>query len=165
MSVPSWFRPRGYQHFDVPVGVPYAEAISPSQVASHSWSPLIHYIKEDKRYKPLSGKTVKKARPIMYASHRDACILSCYSNKLVGMLDGWYAQSALNECVVAYRSLSKSNYHFAEQVQRYVQSQNAVTAMCFDVSGFFDNLRHNQLKERLRWILIVRNCRATGMLF
>lgn len=89
----------------------------------------------------------------MYASHRDACILSCYSAKLTALLDHWYSKSNLDDTVVAYRSLGKGNYHFAERVQSYVHAHNNITVMCFDVSGFFDNLRHALIKERLRWVL------------
>jgi len=55
-------------------------------VAKHAWLPLIHYIKRTKRYKASKGKTVFKDRPIMYASHRDACILSKYAWELTTAL-------------------------------------------------------------------------------
>ncbi|WP_144062041.1 reverse transcriptase domain-containing protein [Sphingomonas sp. MM-1] len=89
----------------------------------------------------------------MFASHRDACILSKYSAELVALLDRWYRDNSLDETVIAYRSLGLSNYHFARRVQDYVRSQPSLTVMCFDVTGFFDNLDHGRLKERLRWIL------------
>ena len=45
-----WFKPRGYRHFDAPVGRPFAERISQAQfVEQHSWLPLIHF---EKRVKP-----------------------------------------------------------------------------------------------------------------
>ncbi|AGH50196.1 Reverse transcriptase [Sphingomonas sp. MM-1] len=153
MKTPSWFRVRGYSHFDVPVKVAFAEGLCPEQVIRHPWSPLIHYIKTEKRYKARERKTVPKERPIMFASHRDACILSKYSAELVALLDRWYRDNSLDETVIAYRSLGLSNYHFARRVQDYVRSQPSLTVMCFDVTGFFDNLDHGRLKERLRWIL------------
>ena len=91
----------------------------------------------------------------MYASHRDSCILAKYSSELVGRLDKWYSANGLNETVVAYRPLGKSNYHFAERVQNFVRSQPSLTVMCFDVTGFFDNLNHAHLKERIKWLLEV----------
>lgn len=153
MKPPPWYRPRSYQHFDVPVGLPFAEAISPELVSRHPWSPLIHYIKSEKRYDSDSRKTIRKTRPIMFASHRDSCILSKYSFEIVKRLDAWYAAAGLNESVVAYRSLGHSNYHFARRVELYVKDRPSITVMCFDVTGFFDNLDHRRLKERLRWIL------------
>ena len=113
MNKPDWYRPRGYLHFDVPVKLEFAEALTPAKVASHVWSPLIHYVKVEKRYKVKERKTVPKERPIMFASHRDACILSKYSADLVGRLDQWYAANNLDDTVIAYRSLGRSNYHFA----------------------------------------------------
>lgn len=128
-------------------------ALTPAQVASHVWSPLIHYVKTEKRYKVKERKTVPKERPIMFASHRDACILSKYSADLVGRLDEWYLANGLNDTVIAYRSLGQSNYHFAKRVEDFVRSHPSLTVMCFDVSGFFDNLDHKRLRLRLKDIL------------
>lgn len=152
-SPPSWFRPRGYLHLDVPVKPAFAKAVTAVSVASHAWSPLIHYVKSEKRYNIKARKTVPKQRPIMFASHRDACILSKYSADLVLKLDSWYALNGLDETVIAYRSLGLSNYHFAKRVENFVRSQPSLTVMCFDVTGFFDNLDHKRLKSQLKWIL------------
>jgi hypothetical protein len=57
------------------------------------------------------------------------------------------------EAVIAYRSLGKSNYHFAATAQAYVRDHQSVEAMCFDVTGFFDNIDHKRLKRRLKWLL------------
>jgi len=89
----------------------------------------------------------------MFASHRDACILSKYSADLVARLDAWYAAKGLDDTVIAYRSLGKSNYHFAKRVEDFVRSHASLTVMCFDVTGFFDNLDHKLLKARLKAIL------------
>lgn len=148
-----WFNPRGYLHFDVPVRAEYAAALCPAGVAAHVWSPLIHYVKVEKRYKAVDKKTIKKERPIMYASHRDACILSKYSADLVRRLDKWYLENGLSDSVIAYRALGRSNYHFAKRVEDYVRANSSLTVICFDVTGFFDNLNHKYLKSRLKWIL------------
>lgn len=91
----------------------------------------------------------------MFASHRDACILAKYSNHLVEILDGWYLKNGLHNTVIAYRALNQANYHFAATVQRFVQKHDPVYVMCFDVTGFFDNIRHDILKQRLKRILDV----------
>jgi RNA-directed DNA polymerase len=162
MEKPSWFRPRGYRHLDAPVSVGWACKIDPEFVAAHSWSPLIHYIKKQKRYKLVSKKTTiapavmaveTKPRHIMFASHRDACILSKYSAEIVKRLDVFYEKCGLNSTVIAYRSLGKSNYHFAADVQEFVRQNDPLIVMCFDVSGFFDSLNHRKLKARLKWLL------------
>jgi RNA-directed DNA polymerase len=153
MGKADWFKPRNYKHFDVPVGPAWAASLTPSNVVSHAWSPLLHWIKATPRYKPTEGKTVMKERDIMHASHRDACILSKYSAVLTEKLDAFYCANGLNEAVVAYRSLGKSNYHFASTAQEFVRQHQVVEAMCFDVTGFFDNIEHKRLKKRLKAIL------------
>lgn len=153
MKPPNWFRPRGYLHLDMPVKPDFAIGLTPARVAAHAWSPLIHYVKTEKRYKVKERKTVAKERPIMFASHRDSCILSKYSADLVTKLDDWYAASGLDDTVIAYRSLGQSNYHFAKRVEDFVRAHSSLTVMCFDVTGFFDNLDHKRLKARLKWAL------------
>jgi len=137
----------------MPVKPAFAAALTPASVAAHVWSPLIHYVKTEKRYKVKERKTIPKERPIMFASHRDSCILSKYSAELVARLDKWYAANGLNETVIAYRSLGRSNYHFARRVEEFVRAHASLTVMCFDVTGFFDNLDHKHLRSRLKWIL------------
>lgn len=156
MAKPPWFKPRHYKHFDVPIGSEWASALTPEHVAAHSWSPLLHWIKETPRYR-LNDQNVMelvvKPRDIMHASHRDACILAKYSHELTGRLDAWYTENGLNEAVIAYRSLGQSNYHFAATAQAFVRDRHSVEAMCFDVTGFFDNIDHKRLKQRLKWLL------------
>jgi hypothetical protein len=149
-----WFRPRGYRHFDAQVGRPFAERISQVQVVErHSWLPLIYYDKRVKRYKRKTRKTIFKSRPIMYASHRDACILSKYAWDLSRELDAYYDQSGLKRHVIAYRKLGKSNYHFSADALRFAQAKPHCVVLCYDISGFFDNLDHRILKDRLKRIL------------
>ncbi len=156
MAKPSWFKPRHYKHFDVPIGPEWAAALTPEQVAAHAWSPLLHWIKETPRYR-LNDQGVMelkvKPRDIMHASHRDACVLAKYSHELTSKLDAWYAANGLDKTVIAYRSLGKSNYHFAATAQAYVRDHHSVEAMCFDVTGFFDNIDHKRLRRRLKWLL------------
>jgi RNA-directed DNA polymerase len=93
---PDWFRPRSYRHLDAPVGSSFAtKVLNPTFVAQHPWSPLISYVKRQKRYKPKDRKTVFKDRPIMFASHRDACILSRYATEVSDRLDEAYAKQGL----------------------------------------------------------------------
>ncbi len=91
----------------------------------------------------------------MFASHRDACILAKYSSDLVTRLDALYEREGLGDNVIAYRSLGKSNYHFAAFAQEFVRAHDPVEAMCFDVTGFFDHINHRKLKARLRALLNV----------
>ena len=151
-----WFKPRGYRHFDAQVGASFAEHISKAQfVERHSWLPLIRYEKRTKRYKPDKHKTVYKPRQIMYASHRDACILSKYAWDLSCQLDAHYERAGLGQHVIAYRKLGKSNYHFSADALRFARARPGCIVLCYDVSGFFDNIDHAILKNRLKRILEV----------
>ncbi len=124
-------------------------------VAAHSFSPLIFYSKPEKRYKPALRKTKVKERPIMYASHRDACILSYYAHLLNTLLECEYAKGRMGDNVIAYRALGRGNYHFAADVYAYALKHAPVAILAYDVKGFFDNLNHDLLKTRLKRILQV----------
>jgi hypothetical protein len=151
-----WFKPRGYGHLDAPVGETFAAGVGGAGfAASHDWSVLIHYIDETKRYKPKKRKTVLKPRPIMYASHRDACILSKYAHDLTQLLDAHYAATNLHENVIGYRKLGRANYDFAAAACQFARAFAPCVVMCFDVTGFFDHLDHSILKRKLKQILKV----------
>lgn len=151
---PDWFRPRGYRHFDTPVGDGFAtKAMSPAFVARHSWSPLISYVKRQKRYKRDQRKTVFKPRTIMFASHRDACILSRYAADISQRLDQAYGANGLHDAVIAYRKLGLSNYDFASRALAFARNHTPCVILCFDVTGFFDNLDHKFLKLRIADLL------------
>lgn len=149
---PTWFRPRGYRHLDAAIGPVYAAKVANDGfAAAHSWSPLISYVKREKRYKPLLKKTVFKDRDIMYASHRDASVLSYYASELTQKLNDEYEAAGLGGSVIAYRSLGKSNYDFTAAALDFAVAHAPCRVMCFDVTGFFDNLDHQILKRRLAW--------------
>ena len=153
---PSWFKTRRYRHFDVPVGASFlSNASNEVFVSKHSWLPLIHYIKRQKRYKPKDNKTVYKDRDIMFAGHRDACILSKYAHDLNQLLEVFYKTSTLNNSVVAYRKLGRANHDFSAEAATFARSISPCRVLCFDISGFFDHLDHGILKARLRNILNV----------
>lgn len=153
---PEWFKSRSYKHFDAAVGEAFADkSCNPLFVKSHAWLPLIHYTKKTKRYKPQEGRTVYKDRPIMYASHRDACILSKYASDLDAALDTYYEQNGLCSHVIAYRKLGKSNYDFSAEAYNFCHENSPCMVLCFDITGFFDNLNHHILKNRLKRVLSV----------
>jgi RNA-directed DNA polymerase len=154
---PEWFKTRGYKHLDAPVGDAFAERVCDSQfVKIHSWLPLIRYIKRVKRYKPTQGQTEYKERPIMYASHRDACILAKFSHELNILLDKFYIANNLSEHVIAYRKLGRANYHFSSHAYSFALATAPCVILCFDITGFFDNLDHSILKDRLKRILALK---------
>lgn len=157
----NWFRKRGYRHFDAPVSTSYADKVcNPKFVAKHSWLPLIHYVKRVKRYKNKIGKTAYKDRPIMFASHRDACILSKYAFDIGVLLEQHYGKSGLSSYVIAYRKLGLANFDFSAKANRFAQEHQPCVVLCFDITGFFDNLDHAILKSRLKHLLGVHELPA-----
>ena len=151
---PSWFIKRGYKHFDAPVGDAFVQQLEEgASIDAHSWSPLIRYEKRIKRYKPIDGKTVYKERPIMYASHRDRCILAKYAFELSKSLDNFYNLEGLSAIVIGYRRLGKSNYDFSAEACRFALAHSPCVVLCFDITGFFDHLDHRLLKDRLKRLL------------
>lgn len=157
---PIWFKNRGYRHFDKPVCEAFARKVSLLEfVAKHTFLPLIHYDKEEIRYKydetQKKRVTVVKKRPIKYASHRDACILSYYAYLLGCEMEKRYVNFGLSDSVIAYRALGKANYTFAAEAMAFAETNAPVVVLAFDVTGFFDNLDHKRLKRRLKDILKV----------
>lgn len=153
-----WFKSRGYRHFDLPVGEKFASKVmDPSLVLQHSFLPLLHYTKSEKRYKrcqKTGTRTITtKDRPIKYASHRDACILSFYASEMNKLLDAHYEAAGLSDSVLAYRALGRGNYDFSAEVLAFAKAHAPVTILAFDVSSFFDKLDHKLLKCRLKAVL------------
>jgi hypothetical protein len=155
-----WLKPRRYRHFDLPVNEAFAQkAMNPTTVSRHAFSPLIHYTKTETRYKrcPKTGaRTItQKERPIKYAAHRDACILSYYAHQINQALDTRYKATGISDNVIAYRALGLGNYDFAAEAMTYARAEAPVVILAFDITGFFDNLDHGLLKQRLKFLLRV----------
>ena len=151
---PEWFKMRRYRHLDLPVGSEFIEKTkNPLYVASHSFLPLLNYTKTDRKYKKDQHDVINKDRPISYASHKDACILSYYAHKLNKYLDKIYLDNNLDKNVIAYRSLGKANYDFASEVFDFCKQNAPVVVLAFDIEKFFDTLDHKLLKDRFKKIL------------
>nr|WP_279347192.1 reverse transcriptase domain-containing protein [Govania unica] len=153
-----WLKPRRYRHFDLPVNEAFArKAMIPTVVSKHAFSPLIHYSKEETRYKkcPKTGtRTIsQKERPIKYAAHRDACILSYYAHQINQALDARYKAVSISDNVIAYRALGQANYNFAAEAMAFAQAKAPVVILAFDITSFFDTLDHGLLKRRLKSLL------------
>lgn len=97
-----------------------------------------------------------KVRPIMYASHMDAHIYSYYNFLLLTEYEEYLKRQGISDSVTAYRKIrikesnkGKSNIHFAKEVFDYIQTQNECVVVTHDIEGFFDNISHRVLKEKL----------------
>jgi RNA-directed DNA polymerase len=148
-----WYRKRNYLHFDEPIQENHAAKIvtDPNQVAAHPFFPLIYFkvesikVKRNKATKKLEPKT--KSREISYASHLDSHIYSYYANKLSRAYEASLIQAGIQDCVLAFRPLGKSNIQFAAEAFQEIKKRDACHVIGLDIEGFFDNLNHIQLKD------------------
>ncbi|MBO9614676.1 MAG: hypothetical protein J7619_18390 [Dyadobacter sp.] len=135
-------------------------------VATHRFSPLLHYkivnhrYKRDGSQKLESGKIGRaykaKIRPIYYANHLDAQIFAFYADKISKRLNEFYESDInLSNSVIGYRAIqsntrrNKCTIDFAREVFEFISNQNAnnVSVVCLDVASFFDTLDHSVLKS------------------
>lgn len=149
-----WYKHRGYVHFDSPLGIQAAEqlALNPVKVASHAFYPLLRYTVTSEKIKKnrATGKVVsktKKARPISYAAHADSHIYAYYNYQLGKAYEAKLQFSAAESSVLAFRALGKSNINFANEAFEAIKDMGECIAFATDITGFFDNLRHNDLKR------------------
>lgn len=154
-----WFRRRGYLHFDSPVKLRKACQIvkSPFNVAQHAFFPLINYnIQSFKISIDEDGNVLKntKTRPISYASHIDSHIYSYYAELLSDLYEKTLGELQLQNSVLAFRTLGKSNIDFANTAFEKIKHHGDCTAIAMDISGFFDNLDHEILKSM--WCKLLR---------
>lgn len=150
-----WFRSRGYLHFDTPVSLSKAQSIvmSAHRVSSHSFYPFIDYeIESFKFAKNAVGSPLKKTkvRPIAYASHIDSHIYAYYARILSKAYEARIESIGLEDNVLAFRSLGKSNIEFANTAFEDIKARGKCSVVALDISGFFDNLDHQILKQA--WI-------------
>ncbi len=149
----SWYKPRGYVHFDVPLGVTAAEklVVSPKDVVRHAFYPFLRYtVNSQKIGKDPAGLAVKKPskeRPISFAAHADAHIYSYYGNLLSMRYEERLKQSAISDAVLAFRSLGKSNINFANDAFERIKAMGQCVAFATDITDFFGSLDHRHLKR------------------
>lgn len=153
-----WFRKRGYIHFDAPVGLKKASTVvkNAPEVAKHAFFPLLHYVIESyKIFKNEDGEVEKKVklRPIAYASHIDSHLYAYYAHLLSSRYEQALSNLGLDANVIAFRSLGKSNINFANDAFEEIKSRRSCTAIALDITGFFDNLDHEILKDKWCYLL------------
>lgn len=148
-----WYRHRGYVHFDRPLSEEAAKQVvsDPDKVARHSFYPLLSYkVVSQKVEKNKAGVVTYKApkeRPIAFAAHADSHIYSYYCQNLSELYEQELVKSGLGGVVLAFRSLGKSNIHFADNAFERIKQFGECDAFTTDISGFFDNLDHQHLKR------------------
>lgn len=161
----NWYKSRGYIHFDRQVSKKFAQSYVTDyeRFESHAFFPFLKYVKATPQYKSEIHKTVDKERHILYAGHLDSHIYAWYAQELNNYYERYIQEHPLQECVIAYRSLGKSNIDFAKEVFKQIEQKQECTALAFDLSSFFDHIDHKKLKsawcevldeERLPMIII-----------
>lgn len=147
---PVWYQPRGYPHFDHKVSPTAAleYVINPKNVCQHSFYPFLSYSMVTPRYKKDLCKVEDKSRPIRYAAHLDSHIFAYYSNLLSEQYEKYINGTPLSESVIAYRKLGKSNIDFAREAFCKIEKYGECVVLCFDITGFFDNLNHSIIKKQ-----------------
>lgn len=152
---------RGYLHFDLPLAddVRGTFSISPSDVLTHSFWPLLGFDRSERRidfdHDP-HWKISKKKRPIRYASHYDSAIYAHYCQELSSRYELELLQRDISRSVLAYRSGVGSNISFAKSLFDEIRERGDCRVICLDVSKFFDNLDHNLLDKRVKQVLGVQ---------
>ena len=154
LSIPFQFRPRGYLHFDAPVSQAFAQqnATDAAAVARHAFYPFILHPVVTRKIKKRAGGGVEvkppKVRPIAYAAHLDSHLYAHYGAILEHCYEPALRQRGLHEVVTAFRSLSgRSNVHFANEAFEFIRSQDTCFVLASDISDFFNQLDHRQLKR------------------
>lgn len=156
MTEPDWYRKRNYIHFDRRVGVAGAlRASRDSRAGKNGPSfPLLRVTLTIPRYDATQGKTTAKERPILYAGHRDAHIMSFWAwrvSRVYSRLMG--REPLLDAAVLAYRALGKGNVDLACETFNAVDRLGSAAVFCFDVESFFESIHHNEVLDGLKLLL------------
>lgn len=149
----TWFKRRGYLHFDLPISFKQAESIvkNPAKVQRHAFYPFIlntiksKKIQKDKRTGVLHSSI--KERPVQYASHVDSHIYSYYAHILSTQYEETIKKLGIDDSVLAFRKLGKSNIDYANNAFNEIIKRQECSAVALDIEGFFDNLNHAILKQ------------------
>ncbi|MGX5854945.1 reverse transcriptase domain-containing protein [Dyadobacter jiangsuensis] len=135
-------------------------------LATHRFSPLLHYKIVDHRYKRDGSKKLEsgkigraykvKIRPIYYANHLDTQIFAFYADKINKRLQEIYESDInLSNSVIGYRAIqsnarrNKCTIDFAREVFEFISNhkEHHISVVCLDIASFFDNLNHSVLKS------------------
>ena len=159
-TLTSWYRRRGYVHFDRPLSEAAAIKLAtiPHKVSSHSFYPFLSYAVTTQKIEKNAASghvTYKdpKVRPIAYAAHSDSHIYSYYCHSLSVNYESKLTHNSLVNEILAFRSLGKSNINFANEAFETIKKLGECSAFTTDISGFFDNLDHKLLKKAWSTVL------------
>lgn len=155
---------RNYQHIDNPIDLDDEKVFQKvtgviDNIKNHQFLPFIKRNEIKVRFRKNESGEVKrkpKVREIRYASHLDSHIYSYYNFILINKYEEYLKSLDISENVIAYRKIKieetgkgKSNVHFAKEVFDYILKQDECVVVTQDIEGFFDNLNHKLLKEKI----------------
>ncbi len=112
--------------------------------------------------KGYSRKKEVKERSVYFAAHQDALVYSWYSFCLNKFYEPLLKKLTIAESVTAYRKIpqtddgkkNKCNIHFSKEVFDFVKNRKTdCAALVADITGFFDNLDHDHLKNEWKRVL------------
>ncbi|WP_288529838.1 reverse transcriptase/maturase family protein [uncultured Secundilactobacillus sp.] len=133
-------------------------ASRPLEVQKYRFLPFITYFQKRQKYHARRGKlrasvTVKE-RPIALAAHHDALIYLFYAEKLSKKYEMFLDNNNLNMVPTAYRrDFHGSNITAAKEIFDFIVDTQKSWIFKGDFKGFFDNLRHRILKEKVEAVL------------
>ncbi|MFN0292457.1 reverse transcriptase domain-containing protein [Pedobacter helvus] len=134
------------------------------QMALHSFAPHLKILTKTPRYK--FDETINtydletKIRPISFSSHFDSYLYSFYAFALTEAYQDYIKSEKFDHCVLAYRSdlNGDCNIQFAKKafdlVKSMIHKHGRCSAIALDITGYFDNIDHEVLKEK--WCDIVK---------
>lgn len=162
---------RGYFHFDKTISIynpaqinRLKQKLTSKETLSH-W-PFFPFIRQDQRNKRIRYKKINsiqplaleletyiKSRKIMYASHQDACLFSFINYILEKSYEKELRERGIENNIIAYRSLGKGNVQLSKQTFDFSKEQEEFVCLLLDIKGFFDNIPHVYLENRITDIL------------
>lgn len=162
---------RGYAHFDTLININDANHVGVLQynfadaenLLKWRFMPFVRKDQRNRRYrrKPADTGPVKhrnqklyshiKSRPIMYASHHDACLYSFLNFIINSRYETTLKDRGLCETALAYRSIkAHNNIDFAKKAFDYLKSDKSDwSCLLVDISSFFNNIPHDRLLDSL----------------
>lgn len=145
---------RKYRHFDLPLSQEQREQLRATgqSINSHAFWPLLAFSKIERRVKRDKAAGLvfsEKVREIKFGSHLDSAILEHYATGLAADYERYLSYSAIDSSVLAYRSGLGNNIDHAASLINEIRERGSTTAIAVDISGFFDNIKHDVLYEQL----------------
>lgn len=158
---PCLSKERGYLHFDRPlseadrtISIDFSHEISP-----HRFLPLLGFTDKVRKFKidKATGEARQtiKPRQIRFASHSDAAYLEAYSSFLNGYYEAALANDRTSKSVLAYRKGGSTNVHHAKNLFDEIRKRRSCSVIALDISGFFDCLDHQHLRQELADLLSI----------